>query len=280
MPSLAMHWICYNGQFYPEDTQVFTVQNRGFRYGDGIFETIKLVDGQLCLAPFHFDRFFQGLKALEIEVPPQVRYETLLALVIELCQKNQCMHAARIRMAAFRGGDNKVKFVVEARTWQLPLPVGNPTGWQICLHPSVQKGCDVYANLKSANFLPYVLAARYAAAQKMDECMILNSQNHLCDGSRTNIFLLKDSVIHTPALHQGCVNGVMRRHVIGILNDAGYLIRQDICTPQDLLEADEVFCTNALIGIQPVNSYKKRVYGSNETQKIIELMYRKGTVLS
>src|SRR5687767_5823363 len=246
MPSLAMPWICNNGSFVPEETALFSINNRSFRYGDGIFETMKSQKGALSLATFHFDRFFSGLKTLELSVPANLSREYLIGLITELCRKNDCFHSARIRLAAFRSEDNSAAFVIEAQQYNSQGFAWAEKGWHICLHPFIQKSCDAYANLKSANFLPYVLAGRHAAAHHMDECIVLNGQNHICDGSRTNIFLIRENIVYTPALHQGCINGVMRRYLIQSMQDAGYLVRQEIVTATDLLQADEVFCTNAL----------------------------------
>ena len=144
-------------------------------------------------------------------------------------------------------------------------------GWQVCIHPFLQKSCDAFANLKSSNYLPYVMAARYAAEQQADECMVLNSQNNLCDGSKTNLFLIKENAVYTPALHQGCVSGVMRRHLIGLMKSAGYEVHQQAVGVQQLLDADEAFCTNALIGMRYISGCTDKKFGSDHARQIFKL---------
>ena len=138
------------------------------------------------------------------------------------------------------------------------------------MYPAARKSCDAFANLKSANYLPYVLAQLYANEKGADEALVLNSFTNIADGSKTNLFLVKGSALYTPALHQGCVSGVMRQHLINYLKSEGYELHQTEINHEDLLQADEVFCTNAIQGIRWVQSYGDKTYSSTFTQHLFQ----------
>ena len=262
--------ICFNGEFLPADAPVLTAQNRCFKWGDGVFETMKFYQRRLLLASAHFERLFVSLQLLQIDTTPIVSKENLLRCITDLCLHNNCSELARIRLAVFRNDANGAEFVIEA----IPL-LNNSNEWQtegltLCLYPYARKAMDAFANLKSANFLPYVLAQKYAVDHQFEDAVVLNVQSLLCDTSKANIFLVKNQKLYTPALHQGCVNGVMRRTIIDELKKAGITVSQNELSEVDLLEAEEVFLTNAIQTIRWVSSYKNKSYGCTFTRQLFE----------
>lgn len=252
-----MGFVCFNGTIVT-DQPIFSVHNRSFKYGDGTFETIKVYKEKILLSNLHFERLFSSLKLLKIKYAFNETY--LSKKIIELCKKNNCSDLARVRLAVYRDENGDAGFVVEA----LPLIDGadgwNKKGLAIDLYPYARKPKDAFANLKSANFLPYVLAALHAKENDLDDSIVLNSDNHICDSSKANIFLIRNGELFTPALHQGCVNGVMRRFLIDELKKLNYKIHQQEITEDDLLNADEVFLTNAIIGMHWVGFFRKKNY--------------------
>src|SRR5579875_3195397 len=235
-----MNFICFNGNFI-ENQPLFTPQNRSFRYGDGVFETMKVYQGKILLEEFHFERLFLSLQLLQIE--NSLEASQLSSLVLELCQKNNCLSLSRIRLAAYRNENNSAEFVIEA----FPIPDEfiqlNESGFAIDIYPYARKSMDAFSNVKTANFLPYVMAERFAKEKNLDDSIVLNGNNHLADTSKANIFLIKDGEIFTPALHQGCINGVMRRFLLEELKRLKFAVHQKELSEQELVEADEVFLT-------------------------------------
>lgn len=253
-----MNFICLDNDFLPADGPVFTAQNRGFRYGDGIFETIKIVDGKILLEQFHFDRLSFGLQLLQIS-SLNLNTSDISNRILILCEKNNCLASARVRLAVYRNEDNTASYVIEA----VPLPAPNQLnekGWAIDLYPYARKSMDAFSNLKTANYLPYVLADKYAKEKALDECIVLNSENNLCDASKANIFLVIKGEVYTPALHQGCVNGVMRRFIIEELKEKGIRVHQKEINENLLTIADEVFLTNCINDMRWVRSFRNYVY--------------------
>lgn len=267
-----MKFICFNGEII-EDAPVFTVGNRGFRYGDGVFETIKVFRENVLLQEYHFDRLFTSLMLLKISPGENFKRDILSKQILELCRKNNCIASARVRIAVYREEGNKAGFIIEAFPLDEKVNRLNDKGWSITISPLARKTCDAFANLKSANYLPYVLADLHAKEKQCDEAIVLNSDNHLCDASKANIFLVIKNEVHTPALHQGCVNGVKRRFVIEELKKQGIAVHQRIIEEKTLLEADEVFLTNAINDIRWVKSYKDKLYQASFTRQFYSSLF-------
>jgi branched-chain amino acid aminotransferase len=260
--------ICFNGEFFPASQPILTAQNRSFKWGDGIFETMKISNGKILLGEYHFDRLFLSLKMLQIQFNVSFTSENLSSLIIDLCKKNNCLALARIRLAVYRTEENLAAYLIEAIPLSNDVNSWNEKGLVIDLYPLTRKQQDAFANLKSANYLPYVLAALYAEEKKLDEAIVLNSSNFICDASKANIFLVSKQEIQTPALHQGCINGVMRRHMITGLKSLNWKIKQDEVTESDLLNADELFLTNAIHGLRWVRSFRNKSYTSQQSKSI------------
>jgi branched-chain amino acid aminotransferase len=138
----------------------------------------------------------------------------------------------------------------------------NEAGFTIDVCPGVQKSCDTLSNLKSNNYLPYVMAAQYARQNQLNDCLVLNVHNRICDGTIANVFRIHQNTIYTPPLAEGGVAGVMRRYLLMELPKAGYTVHEKICTPEDLETANEVFLTNALFGIRWVGKFRNKVYSN------------------
>src|SRR5438045_876598 len=109
-----MNQICFNGQFFPENQPILTVQNRSFKYGDGLFETIKVLNGSIQLSQYHFERLFSSLPLLKITIGESINPESLSKNIIELCSKNNCLELSRVRLAVYRNEKNNSGYVIEA----------------------------------------------------------------------------------------------------------------------------------------------------------------------
>ena len=257
----TMSFICFNGTILPADEAIFTAQNRGFKYGDGVFETIKVYNGTMPWAAYHFERLAQSLLLLKMQLPPSVDLAILQAQILELCRINHCLSSARVRLAVYRQADENAAYVIEALMLDDTAHIWQEAGLTIDVFPDAQKPTDAYANLKTANYLPYVLADIYCKEKGLDECVVLNSFGHISDASKANVFAVKDGEIYTPALHQGCVNGVMRRYLLDKAKAYGYIVHQSTMEEDFLLEADEVFLTNAIRGMRWVKQLREKAYG-------------------
>lgn len=267
-----MQYVFINGSFAEQSALVFPATNKSFRFGDGLFETMQLRNGLVLLASFHFDRFFSSMTALQFQVAQLPDREKLLTEVKALCQKNNCEKRARIRLSAWRGegaltdDTNQPGYIIEC--WPLAAAPLLPATIAIDLFTAIKKNIDRFANIKSANFLPYTMATLYAKERQVDDCVLLNSNGDIADSTISNIFLYKNDVFITPSIDQGCVQGVMRRYLIEKMKASHYSVEERSVAPEELLTADEVFLTNAITGIRSVKCYGDTFF---ETKRSAEL---------
>jgi branched-chain amino acid aminotransferase len=263
--------ICFNGSLVAGNEAVILPNNRSFRYGDSLFETMRMQEGELLLNGYHFERLFHGLEMLQIDTG-SLDEEMLVNYARELAKVNNCLSSAKVRLAVYRE-ENGCGFLLEAAPLEKNSEDAAPGGCRIDIHPSVRKASDPFAELKSANFLPYVMADLYCQAKNLHECLVLNAFGNICDGSKTNVFIIKNGGVSTPGLSQGCVAGVMRRHVIDRLQQGGRTVNETGVSPDDLQHADAVFLTNAIRGIRPVEFFRDRRYSLDEVtalQKVVQ----------
>ncbi len=252
-----MVYFNYNGKIHPEGTPVIGVDNRGLRYGDGLFETIKMINGKLLFEDDHFARLWKGLKALEFEIPKNLTVDFLQKEMTALAQKNGHANAARIRLNIVRGDgglydakNHLPNYIIQS--WPLAPSNGewNSNGLVLGIYEAAKKSCDLLSNLKHNNYLPYVLAALTAKTQKWNDAIVLNTNGRICDTTIANIFIVKDGAVFTPSLQEGCVAGVMRRVVVQQVLKSGIDLIEKEISISELLAADEVFLTNSIYNIR------------------------------
>ncbi|MEO6068913.1 MAG: aminotransferase class IV [Chitinophagaceae bacterium] len=268
-----MNWLNFNGKIVAENEPIFTASNRGFKYGDGIFETIKVTSGKICLDLFHFERLRNSLQLLQLN-SDLFTNNFLEKSIIHLCLKNNCEASARIRLAVYREERTKASFILEAIPLKNEITEWNETGWKLGVYPLARKSCDAFANLKSANFLPYLMAQSYALEMDCDEMLVLNSHDNIADGSKTNLFFIKEKEVYTPSLQEGCVAGVMRRAVIEECNKLLIPTHQTAISPAMVADADDVFITNAIQGIKWVSQFNQKKYLGMEARMLYQKLVK------
>ena len=269
-----MNSICFNGKFFSADEPVLLASNRGYRYGDGLFETMKVQQGNILLADYHFERLYTGIAMLQFEMPRLFLHQRTEDEILHLCKKNKCEQLGRVRLSVFRGNgglydeEKALQYLIEC--WPLNESVSklNENGLVIDIYSEAEKSCDKFSNLKSANFLPYSMAALYAKEKKVNDCLVLNSTGSIADSTIANLFVIKNGIIVTPGLDEACVNGVMRRHLLKEMQNAGYDTREVAVSVNDLANADEVFLTNAINGIRWVRQFRDKLYTNIKTTEI------------
>lgn len=269
-----MNYVYVNGKIVDGGRPVLMANNKSFRYGDGLFETMKIFQRKILLQEHHFERFFESLKLLQIETPPVITSQKLSQEILELCDKNNCGESGRVRLSAYRGngsiydGDNALNYIIECQSLDKTANSLNENGLVIGLYEDARKSCDKFSNLKSANYLPYVMAARYAKERNLDDCLLLNVHDCIADTTIANVFIIKSGKLITPGLSEGCVNGVMRKYLIEKYRSSRNEVLESRLTQKDIEDADEVFLTNAIFGIKWVKKFQQKTYVNSLTKKI------------
>jgi branched-chain amino acid aminotransferase len=256
-----MNFICFNGDFIEKNKPFLFADNRSFKYGDGVFETILFFNKKIILEDYHFERLFNSLQFLQIN-SSLLSQDVFKEMIFSLCKKNN-FNSCRIRLTVYRDEDNNASYVIETTEVSNSVLEYNNEGWKIGLYPFARKGIDAFSNLKSVCYQQFVMAAKYAKQNSWNESIVLNANNNICEGSKTNIFLFRNQQVFTPALHEGCVNGVMRRHVIEVVKNMGIPVQQTVIKEEDILNSEEVFLTNAIQVIKWVKNYKEKNFSSS-----------------
>jgi branched-chain amino acid aminotransferase len=253
-------FIYFNGAFYPSGTPLVTADSRGFRYGDGLFETMRIKKDRILLADRHYQRLLNGSLLLGLE---PLTIEQFTGATLELCHRNGHNESGRVRLAVFRGemgqDDAAMSYVIQS--WPLEEGTENPAGLKLGTFPKGRKSCDGLSHLKSNNYLLYSMAAMYARTHGWDDCLVLNSRERIADSSIANVFYVTGETIFTPPLSEGCVGGVMREWLIDTLPGAGFRVIEKAVAPEDLILADEVFLSNAIRGVRRVGHFSGTGYG-------------------
>ncbi len=270
-------YICFDGKVLPALEPVLLSGNKGYRYGDGLFETIKVVNGQVPLFDLHMQRLYAGMQLLEFAIPSFLTPGKLKEDIVSLCNVNGCSGLARVRVSVSRGEggvyeqeNDHLHYLIESSPANPAVNVFNQNGWVIGIYPLARKSMDAFAALKSANYLPYSMAARFARQQQWDDCLLLNAEGNIADASIANLFLIKDGVIFTPAEGQGAVHGVMRKYLIEKMRYAGWEVREEVITPGQLMKADELFLTNAMYGLRWIASLEHTSFDNRLSRKIYQ----------
>ena len=276
------HQLCYNGTFYPETTALFTADNRAFRYGDSLFETIHCNGTQIQLFGEHMERLQLGMSHLRMEIPDNFS-QTIETNIKSLITKNKSFLGTRIRLSVFRnsGGlytpkTNRISFLIESSKLDSPNYYLNKKGLTIGLFDSYKKASNSMSGFKTGNSLPFILAGLHKDEMKWDDCLLLNERQNLVESVSSNLFIVKDGILYTPSLESGAMNGIMREQIIQIALNLGITVYDDcIMKPDQLMDADEIFLTNAIVGIRWVVAYEERRYFNRSSKILIEELNKK-----
>jgi branched-chain amino acid aminotransferase len=269
---LLMSFINVNGVILKNDEAVIRLDDYSYRYGDGLFETMKMVNGVILKKELHFARLFRGISFLHYKLPGVITEIFLEQEIITLCKKNNCLGKSRIRLSVSPGHgglyDNDDIFSYAIECSQLGESAGelNENGLVIDIFPSAKKSCDELSTLKTASHLVYAAAARHAKEKKLNDCLVLNVHERICDSTIANIFWIKDRKIFTPPLAEGCIAGVMREFLLKRMVNEEWRMEEKECSVTDIEEADEIFLTNAIREIEWIGGFRGKSY-SNSTIK-------------
>jgi branched-chain amino acid aminotransferase len=259
----------HNGKIFEVLHPALSVSNHSYRYGDGLFETMKIINGKINLIAFHFERLFYSMQVLGFRVPVLFTEKKIAEEIYQLAEKNNCTQLARVRLTVCRGEggindcDDKLQYTIECIPADENINRLNENGFIIDIYPDAVKGCDKLSNLKSTSYLQYVMAARFAKENKLNDALVLNQHGRICETSIANIFWIKDKVVYTPPLSEGCVAGTMRKYLLKNIPFIDIIVLEANCGIEDLMNADEVFLTNAVYGMRWVKEFRNKQYAFN-----------------
>lgn len=262
-----------NGRLCPENEANVSVNNRAYNYGDGLFETIKAVSGELFFWEDHYFRLMASMRILRMDIPMEFTMEYLEAQIHKTLESaNLTSRAARVRLQVDRGdgglylpsSKSQVSYVIKVTALESPFYYLDPN--QSCvvdIYKDFHLAVGLLSGLKSNNKALQVMGSIYANENGYDNCLVLNTNKSVVEALNGNIFLVKGDRVKTPPLADGCLRGVMRKQVLDILyKDVNLIVTEESISPFELQKADELFITNVIQGIKPITKYRKKTYNS------------------
>ena len=253
-----------NGSLVDHNTT--QILNRGFSYGDAVFETIKMNQGKILFWEDHYFRLMASMRILRMKIPMVFTMEFLEQQILSLV-KAQNLENARIRMTVFRndGGfylpkTQTVSYIIEANplektTYQFS------NEYEVELFKDFHIGKHLLSTLKTTNKLIQITASIFAEENGYQSCLLMNDDKNIVESISGNLFMVSNNTIVTPPISEGCLNGIMRKQIINLLKkDTTFQWEERPISPFELQKADELFITNVIIGIQPITKYRKKNY--------------------
>jgi len=241
--------------------KLFDTSNRSFKYGDGIFETMRLIKGKIMFWDDHYARLERGLNYLKIDITLKGKdfwEEEIERLVV----KNHYTEA-RIKLVVYRDSPglytpmgNRLGFIIEGLSYDNSEYNFSPEGISLDIFKTDFKAISPVSNLKTTSALLFVLASIEKKERKIGELVVLNTAKRVCEGTASNIFLRIGEAVHTPSLEEGCLDGVMRKQIINFFSQKNNAVSQGEITVEMLEKADEIFLTNTISGVQSIGRLK------------------------
>lgn len=267
--------INFNGQLVNNDS--ISLNNRGYKYGDALFETLKVINGKILFWEDHYFRLMASMRILRMEIPMNYTMEYLEEQILQTLKGNSIQDtAARVRLMVHRndGGlylpvTNNVEFIITAEKLNNDFYLLNEEPYEVDLYKDHYVSADLLSTLKTNNKILNVVGSIYAKENDLNNCLVLNTNKNVVEALNGNVFVLKDNVLKTPPIADGCLKGIMRKQIISIAKTIPEItIKEESISPFELQKADEIFITNVIKGIQPVTKYRKKTFG-NELSKTL-----------
>ena len=266
-----------NGEIVEKEEAVLSISNRGFAYGDALFETIRVINGRIIFWEDHYFRFMASMRIMRMEIPLNFSPEFLENEILNLVEENDLSQTgARVKFTVYRkeGGlytpqTNEVDYLITATELSESFYLLNENFYEVELFKDHYVTAGLLSTLKTNNRAVNILGSIYAKENEYDNCFLINEQKNVVEALNGNIFLVKDGVIKTPPLSDGCLKGITRGKILEIVKKLpDYQLEEASVSPFELQKADEIFITNVGVGIQPVSKYRKKEY-SNEVAKTL-----------
>ena len=266
----------YNGNI--QENSNFSIEsNRGFLYGDAIFETIKVLDNKVLFLEDHYFRLMASMRICRMEIPMNFTMEFFEEQILKLTNSLEKSNSFRVRFSVFRNSDgfytpisNEIEFIIVAVSSENTVYTIEKSHYEVELYKDFFIPKQLLSTLKTNNKMLQITGSIFAKENGYDNCLVLNDEKNVVEALQSNLFMKTGNVVVTPPISDGCLNGIMRKQVIEILSKMeGIEVKETSISPFDLQKADELFLTNVITGIQPITKYRKKEYTINFSNEIL-----------
>ena len=268
--------INYNGKII-EGTEP-NLLNRGFLYGDCVFETIKVIDNKIIFWEDHYLRLMSSLRIIRVEIPINYTPEFFESQIENTFNKLSSNFSGRIRLSVYRSGGGLYRpnsmlpnFLIHIKSDINNLFKISEANYKVDLFKDYYMNNDLLSNLKTNNKVINVLAGIFAKENELDNCILLNHNKNVVEFYNGNLFFVKNNNIKTPPLSSGCLKGILRKKILSfskLFPDIS--ITEEDLSPFELLSADEIWMTNTISGIVPVTNYRKKMFSNVLARRFLE----------
>ena len=257
----------FNGNIQ-ENSSISIENNRGFLFGDSVFETIKVLDSKVLFLEDHYFRLMASMRICRMEIPMNFTMEYFESQILNLVQSLNNANSYRVRFSVYRDSEGfylpksrNIKFLVTASPLNSNVYTIGKEHYEVDLYKDFYIAKQLLSTLKTNNKMLQIVGSIFAEENGYDNCLVLNDEKNVVEALQSNLFMKMGNVVVTPPLTDGCLNGIMRKQVIDIINTIdGTELKETSISPFDLQKADELFLTNVISGIQPITKYRKKEY--------------------
>jgi branched-chain amino acid aminotransferase len=276
---MAVLYVNNNGTILPSDSPTIYPGNRGHLYGDGVFESIRIMSGKPLNLENHIKRMLDGARVIKMRTPSFYTVDFFRERIIELIQRSEIHEGGRCRLSLDRvtGGaylpdSNESSFYIEVYPYDVNHFELNAKGLEVDIYQDIKIQKNFLSNYKTKAGLTYVMAALSAKEKGLDDVFLSNDRGNILETSSCNVFVVSNGVLYTPGLDEGCLAGTMRMQIINLAISHGIKVYECAILPQNLLAADEIFITNAIRGINWIGGYRTKRFFNNMSRKLIVLL--------
>jgi branched-subunit amino acid aminotransferase/4-amino-4-deoxychorismate lyase len=276
---MADLFINLNGKLHPESEPIIYSNNRAFRYGDGLFETMRVAEGKIRFLEHHLSRMKSSMELLKMDLPAEFSVSFFEDKINELLKKNQISLGGRVRLTIFRNEgalyepeSYQVSYLLEAAPFDFNRYTLNDVGLVVDLYNEFKKPLNRMSCIKSNNALVYVMAGIFKVEHKLDDCILLNERFNITEAISSNLFAVKNGVLYTAPVAEGCLDGIMRSEIISIAKENRIAVYEVTMAMNVMLNSDEIFLTNAIRGIRWVGSYRAKRYHNQMAERLTGLL--------
>ncbi len=267
--------INFNGTLLPQDNTDLT-QNRGFLYGDAVFETLKICNGKILFLEDHYFRLMASMRVIRMEIPMNFTMEFLEEQVLEVVKAKDILSSARARITVCRndGGfylptTNTISYLIHATSLDDAQYVFHKSDYEVDLFKDFYITKQLLSSIKTTNKLVNITGSIFASENGLDNCLLLNDSKNVVEALQGNLFMRVGNKLITPPLTEGCLNGIMRKQILQLAKKVdGLEVVEDIISPFDLQKADELFLTNVIQGVRPITQYRKKKFDTQLSEQL------------
>ncbi len=268
--------INYNGEILSSGTNLSN-SNRGFLYGDGVFETLKIINNKILFLEDHYFRLMATMRIVRMQIPNDFTLEYIEKQILSTAIANNCNNSARVRLTVFRNEGGY--YLPERRTVSyliqvLPLNITEysftNSYYEVDLYKDFFISKQLLSTIKTTNKMINITGSIFANENDLHNCLLLNNDKNVVEALNGNLFMLFGNRLITPSIEEGCLNGVMRKQILALAKQIENIeVIEGVISPFDLQKADELFITNVIVGIQPITKYRKKEYKTDLSRLLL-----------